>query len=304
MVQKKTLSDRIWKTANYTVLCLLAFTCVYPFFYFLVLSFNDGKDALRGGIYLWPRMFTFDNYLKAFNHPDILNAMWITVTRTAIVTVTALFLCALLAYALTFKSLPGRKALTFFFYFTTLFGGGLIPTYILYRQIGIMSTYWVLIFPSLYSVWNTLIMRAFFSGLPDSIAESARIDGAGELRIFIRLILPLSLPVLATVGLYIGVGCWNDWFTGQYFIMMRPKLLPAATLLNRLLQETSVAMSKAGDSGASLQLTDEMHQSMSNVTTESLRMTFVIIIVTPIMCIYPFLQKYFVKGALLGSLKG
>lgn len=190
-----------------------------------------------------------------------------------------------------------------FFYFTTLFGGGLIPTYVLYRQMGILSTYWVLILPSLYSVWNTFILRTFFQGLPDSIAESARIDGATETRIFFSLLLPLSKPVLATVALYIGVGIWNDWFTGEYFILMRDEIQPAATMLNKLLAQSNFS-APGGASDLVPGQGSSIFANTTTTTTESLRMAFIIITIFPIMCVYPFLQKYFVKGALVGSVKG
>lgn len=163
----------------------------------------------------------------------------------------------------------------------------------------------MLILPSV-GVWNALVMRSFFNGIPVDIAESARMDGAREFRILLQLILPLSMPVITIISLYIRVGAWNDWFAGQYFIMMKPHLTPAATLLNQLLSQTNYAMSTVtSETGSGLTTRgSEYYQAASKVTTESLRMAFMVIIVLPIMCIYPFLQKYFVKGALVGSLKG
>lgn len=297
---------RISRALILTMLVLFCMSIVFPFYYILTISFNEGADSLKGGIFLWPRAPTLDNYKEAFQHPTLLNSMWITLSRTTIVTSVSLFLMSLLAYGLTFRNIPGRKTMVFYFYFTTLFGGGLIPTYILYRDLGILNTYLVLILPSLYSVWNMLIMRSFFAGIPEEMAESARIDGAREFRILVQLIYPVSLPVMVTVGLYVGVGAWNDWFTGQYFIMMKPHLTPAATLLNQLLSQTNHATSAvATDAGSSLAARgSEFYQQASKVTTESLRMAFVILIMVPIMCVYPFLQKHFVKGAMVGSLKG
>lgn len=303
---RERLSSRLSRAAILAFLALFCVTILFPFYYVLVISFNEGTDTLRGGVVLWPRAFTLDNYTEALQHPTLLNSIWITVSRTAIVTSASLFLMSLLAYGLTFPNLPGRKALVFYFYFTTLFGGGLIPTYILYRQLKILNTYWVLILPGLYSVWNMLIMRSFFGTIPAEMAESARIDGAREVRILFQLVLPVSLPVMVTVGLYVGVGAWNDWFTGQYFIMMKPHLTPAATLLNQLLTQTNItttAVTTETGSAMAGRSSDFFHQA-SKVTTESLRMAFVILIMVPIMCVYPFLQKHFVKGAMVGSLKG
>lgn len=304
MIQKLTARDYICKILNYVLLTLLALSIIFPFWYILVLSFNQGNDTLtNGALMIWPRHFTWENYQKAFQYKTMVSSMLITVSRTLIVTGAGLILQSMLGYALTFKTLPGHGWISMFFYFTTLFGGGLIPTYILYRQIGILSTYWVLILPSLYSVWNTFILRTFFQGIPDAIGESARIDGANELTIFFRLMLPLSKAALATVALYIGVGVWNDWFTGQYFILMNDEIQPAATMLNKLLAQSNFTNSAATNdlvAGAG----SSVFTSDTTTTTESLRMAFVIITITPIMCVYPFLQKYFVKGALIGSVKG
>lgn len=304
MIERKMARDYVCKALNYLLLTLLALSIVFPLYYIIVLSFNEGQNTLSSGsLMLFPRVFTLENYAEAFQYRTMVTSMLITLSRTLIVTGAGLILQAMLAYALTFKTLPGRHWISMFFYFTTLFGGGLIPTYILYRQMKILSTYWVLILPSLYSVWNTFIMRTFFQSIPDSIAESARIDGATEVRIFFILLLPLSKPVLATVALYIGVGVWNDWFTGEYFILMRDEIQPAATMLNKLL-----AQSNFNASGSASDLIPGQNASLyvntTTTTTESLRMAFIIITIFPILCVYPFLQKYFVKGALVGSVKG
>lgn len=301
-VKRLTAADRIYIGLNYTVLTLFCATALYPFIYFLALSFNDGYDAMKGGIYFWPRIFTMENYNKAFNNPLIVNSFIISIARTALVTVLSVLLTALLAYALSRKGLPGRKYIVFFFFFTTLFGGGLIPTFILYRQLHILNTFWVLVIPSIYNFFNAIVMKTFFDGIPASLSESARIDGASELSIFSRIILPLSMPVLATIALFVGVGCWNDWFTGQFFIQNQ-KLQPAATFLNRMISEASFQTMTQGSSSNANQNISEAQMQLRGVTPEAMRMTFVIIITTPIICIYPFLQKYFVKGVLVGSLK-
>ncbi|NLY17596.1 MAG: carbohydrate ABC transporter permease [Clostridiaceae bacterium] len=301
-VRKLTVSDRIYMAINYTILAIFALSALYPFIYFLALSFNDGYDAMRGGIYLFPREFTLDNYKRAFSHPQMMNAFGISIMRTVIVTVSSVILCAMMAYGLTKKGLPGRKYIIFFFFFTTLFGGGLIPTFILYRQIGIYNTFWVMVIPHLYSFFNAVVIRTFFMGIPASLPESATIDGASELDIFFRIMLPLSMPVLATIALFIGVGNWNDWFTGQFFIQ-NAKLKPAATFLNQMISEASYETLVGKGDGSQIVQINQDQMRLKGLTPESLRMTFVIIITVPIVCVYPFLQKYFVKGVLLGSLK-
>lgn len=302
VVIRRTAADRIYMALNYSLLLLFCVTALYPFIYFLALSFNDGYDAMKGGIYLFPRVFTLQNYAKAFHNPLILNAFFISISRTFLVTTFSVFLTALLAYALSRKGLPGRKYIVFFFFFTTLFSGGLIPTFILYRQLHILNTFWVLVLPSLYNFFNAIIMKTFFDGIPVALSDSARIDGASELSIFSRIILPLSMPVLATIALFVGVGCWNDWFTGQFFIQ-NEHLQPAATFLNRMISEASFQSMTASSGGSSIKNMNQAQMQLRGVTPEALRMTFVIIITLPIICVYPFLQKYFVKGALVGSLK-
>jgi putative aldouronate transport system permease protein len=303
-VHKDTIGDRILITINYTLLTLLGISTVYPFIYFLILSFNDGFDALKGGIYLWPRAFTLDNYRKAFEHPLILNSFKITLSRTVIGTILSVLLTAMLAYGISKRRLPGRKALIFFFFFTTLFNGGLIPRFVLYRQIRLYNNFWVYVLPGIYSFYNAIVMKTFFDGIPDSLSEAAEIDGCSELGIFFKVILPLSVPVLATIALFNGVGHWNDWFTGSFFTS-KEELMPAATLLNKLLTEATFESSTgaAGAGGDTLNINHALMQAKSAVTPESLRMTFLIIITTPIICVYPFLQKYFVKGVMVGSLK-
>jgi putative aldouronate transport system permease protein len=300
---RKTPADRMYQMLFYAILAVLAFSTLYPFIYFFALSFNDGRDALKGGIYFFPRMFSLENYKRAFEYPNMVESFMITITRTVSVTVVSVFLTALMAYAFTIKTLPFRRQLRFFFYFTTLVSGGLIPTFILYRQLKIFNTFWVLFLPMLFSFWNTLIMRAYFNGIPASLSESARIDGASELRIFLWIIIPLSLPVMATISLYNGVGAWNDWFTGAFFISTN-SLRPAATRLQQIIAEASFESSQIA-SGANTQNVNEALQStrLTGATPESLRMAFIIITITPIICVYPFLQKYFVKGVMVGSIK-
>ena len=289
-VRKLTASDRIYGFINYTILIIFSLTALYPFIYFLALSFNDGYDAMKGGIYLFPREFTLENYKKAFSHPQIMNAFGISIMRTVIVTISSVILCAMMAYALSKKGLPGRKYIIFFFFFTTLFGGGLIPTFILFRQIGIYDTFWVMVIPHLYSFFNAVIIRTFFMGIPASLPESATIDGASELDIFFKIMFPLSMPVLATIGLFIGVGNWNDWFTGQFYIQ-KAELKPAATFLNQMISEASFESMTARSDGSQIIQMNEEQMKLRGITPEALRMTFVMIITVPIICVYPFLLK-------------
>ncbi len=291
------------QSLNYTLLFLLAIVTLYPFWYSLILSFNNGMDTLKGGIYFLPRMFTFENYAKALSHPLISSAFVISISRTVLSVILACFFTALMAYALTKRDLPGRSALIFYFYFTTLFSGGLIPTYIMYRQLGLLNNFWIYVIPGIYSFFNAIILRTFFYSIPESLHESARLDGCSELGIFFRIMLPLSIPAMATIALFVGVGNWNDWFTGAYFVSRRRDLYPAATLLNDLLSQALFENSMSS-TGQKSQINEMLQGTRSQTTTpESLKMAFLIILTLPIICVYPFLQKYFVKGVMLGSIK-
>lgn len=300
---KKSKSYYIGQVINYTLLTLLGFITLYPFWYCLILAFNDGSDALAGGIYFFPRVFTLDNFAKAFQNPLIWSSFQISVMRTVLSVVFSCFFTGLMAYAMTKRDLPGRSPLIFFFYFTTLFSGGLIPTYITFRQLGLLNNFWVYVIPGIYNFFNAIILRTFFYSIPGELQESARIDGCSEMGIFLRIMVPLSIPAIATIALFVGVANWNDWFTGAYFVPSRREIYPAATLLNDLLSQASFETSVDTTSGKT-NINEALMLSISQSTTpESLKMAFVIILTTPIMCVYPFLQKYFVKGIMLGAIK-
>ncbi|MHA6480774.1 carbohydrate ABC transporter permease [Paenibacillus sp. strain BS8-2] len=287
---------------NYSLLGLFAFCTLYPFLYVIVYSLNDGMDAMKGGLYFWPREFTINNYVELFKDSTIINAYKITIYRTVLGTLLHIVLNMLFGYALAKKSLPGRNFITFFIFIPTLFGGGLIPFFILLRDLNLLNTFWVYIVPSLYSFFHIIIIRTFLQQLPPELEESARIDGCGDLKIFVSIILPLSMPVLAVISIFIGVGHWNDWFTGRYFITDKD-LMPVQTLLQDLLTQSDALMNaaKSIEKGAA---TSQYNMGSAKVTVESLKMAVLVVSTVPILLIYPFFQKHFVKGALLGSVKG
>lgn len=289
-------SQKVFRVFNTIFLSLFGFVTLYPFWYVLVASFNTGRDFARGGVYFFPREFTLQNYEMAFKDDRIFSAMGITVWRTVIGVAIGLVFTALLAYALCIKTLPGRTFFTFFFYITTIVGGGMIPYYILLRDLGLTKSIWLYVLPGIFSFYNFVLLRTNFSTIPDEIRESAQIDGAGDGRILFQFYLPLSLPILATLALFIGVGHWNDWFTGAYY-QSNTELYPAATLLQVLLKEAT--------SQSTIQVGQETQLgSMQEYTSQSLQMAFVMILTMPIVVVYPFLQRYYVKGVMVGSVKG
>jgi putative aldouronate transport system permease protein len=280
---------------DYIFLTAFGFITLYPFWYVLVASLNTGRDFVKGGVFFWPREFTLENFTHALEDQRIFASLSVSVVRTVIGVALGLFFTALIAYALSVRTLPGRTFFTFFFYFTTIFSGGMIPYYMLLRDLGLTKSILLYIIPSIYSFFNFLLLRTNFDSIPLELRESAQLDGAGEARILFQIYLPLSKAILATLALFIGVGHWNDWFTGAYY-QSRTELFPAATLLQKLLREAAPSTIKLG------QETDL--SSMTSYTNQSLQMAFVMILTMPIVVIYPFLQNYFVKGVMIGSVKG
>ncbi|MBM7564788.1 carbohydrate ABC transporter permease [Paenibacillus sacheonensis] len=286
---------------NYTVLALLGFSMIYPFIYILVYSLNDGKDSMMGALYFFPRKFTFDNYSQVFDNPKIWAAYKITLMRTLLGTFLSVLLSTLMAYALSKKTLPGRTFFTFYIFLPTIFSAGFIPYFITLQKLHLINTFWVYVIPSLFSFMHIVIIRTFLQGIPEELEESARIDGYGDFQIFTRIILPLSGPVLATIGLFVGVAHWNDWFTGAYYVSNKD-LIPVQTMLQQMLTEAE-ALSNAAQQ-ASQNGGQTINVNGAGSTPESLRMALLVIAVFPILCVYPFLQRFFVKGTMIGSVKG
>lgn len=300
---KKSTSYKIVLFFIYCALIFLGIITLYPFWYAVVAAFNEGKDSLAGGVYFWPRSFTMENIARAFQNPLLFNSIQISIFRTVLSIVLSVFFTSLMAYAFTKKDLPGRTVLLFFFYFTTLFSGGLIPTFILYRQIGFLNNFWVYVIPGIFSFYNMIILRTAFYSVPASLSESARIDGCSEFRIFMQIIIPLSLPTFATIALFVGIANWNDWFTGAYFVSSNRERWTAATLLNSIVAAASFE-SSSGSAGEQANINNALMQIQSQTATpESLKMAFMVILTAPILAVYPFVQKYFVKGVMIGSIK-
>lgn len=291
----------LFSTLNYIILALIGFSMIYPFIYILVYSLNDGNDSMQGALYFWPRQFSLDNYAQVFHNPRIWQAYKITLLRTLLGTFLHVLLCTLMAYALAKKTLPGRTFFTFYIFLPTIFSAGFIPYFITLQKLHLINTFWVYIIPMLFNFMHIVIIRTFLQGIPEELDESARIDGYGDFTIFLKIILPLSGPVLATISLFIGVAHWNDWFAGAYYVSNK-NLVPVQTLLQQMLTEAealSNSMQRAAQQGG-----QTISVNPAGSTPESLRMALLVITVFPILCIYPFLQKYFVKGVLLGSVKG
>jgi putative aldouronate transport system permease protein len=293
---KTSLWEKTLQAIIYIILIALCLIILLPCINVLALSFNDGKDAAKGGIYFWTRIFTLDNYKEVFSDGSIMKAYTITIARTAIGTLASLFITSLAAFSLKNPGLPGRKLITILITFTMLFSGGMIPTYIQFNKLHLLNSFWVYIVPSLVSVTYLLMMRTFFESVPDSLEESAKLDGCGYFKIYAKIMMPLSKPVIAVISLYTAVNHWNDWFSGAFY-MKSSEMWPVQTVLQQML---SRAM-------ASQQITtaaQAIAHNANTVTSDSLKMAAVVVTTVPILCVYPFAQKYFAKGAMIGAVKG
>ncbi|WP_274364263.1 carbohydrate ABC transporter permease [Paenibacillus thermotolerans] len=294
-----SIGDRVMLVVIYIALALLAFTTFYPFWNAAVISLNAGSDTALGGITFWPRAFTWENYQVVFEDKRLLNGFYISVLRTIVGTVSSIIVTAVFAYGLSRSELMGKKFYMVVCIITMYFSGGLIPTFLLIRELHLMNTFAVFIIPSLVSVWNMIIFRTFFKELPAGLEESAKMDGCGNWGTFFRIVLPLSGPVIATLALFTAVYHWNDWFLPSIYIT-NEKLLPIQTMLKQILNSNIVSEQMSNlDSAAQGKL-----GAMQTITSKSLSMATMMVATIPIILVYPFVQKYFVKGVLVGSLKG
>jgi putative aldouronate transport system permease protein len=291
---KITKGEQTFSIFNYIFFTIFSLAMIYPFWYSLVISLNNGMDSMRGGIYLWPRIFTLDNYHAVLTDSGLARSYVVTVARTLIGTLLSTFITGIYAYALSKKWLLGRKAFLYFAIATMFFSGGLIPTYILYKNLHLTDNFLVYIIPSLISVWNMIIMKTFFEGLPESIEESAKIDGYNDIQIFLWIIIPCSAPVFAAIALFSGVWHWNSWFD-SYIFVNKESLKTTQVIL----------MSIINQSGANDVTTNanRMRSGTQTITPKAVQAATMIVTVLPILFIYPFLQRYFVSGIMLGSIK-
>jgi putative aldouronate transport system permease protein len=268
---------------------------VYPFINLLAISFNDGTDAVKGGIYFWPRQFSTSAYAMLFENDNMLEGLKWSVLRVIAGTVTSLFATGLLAYIVTIRHFSGRKFIRVVFFCTMYLSGGLIPTYLLIMNLGLGNTFWVYLLPGLFNVYYMLLMSSYFQNLPEAMFESARLDGASELGIYWRIVVPVSVPVFAAISIYLAVNHWNSWFDvvlynagGNYDTVQ--------VYLRRLLLEAEGLQ----------QIHDQLlvYQKYKDMSPVTLKAATTIVVVLPILMIYPFFQKYFIGGITIGSVKG
>ena len=292
--------DIVFPIVNGLILCVLMFVTLFPVINTVAISFNDGIDAVRGGIGLWPRVFSVEAYKSLLSDKLTYNAFGISVARTVITTVLNLFFTSMLAFALSRKEYIFRKFITLAVVLTMYVNAGLIPNFLLiHRTLKLSKTFWVYIIPTMFSCFNMIVIRTYIIGLPEALAESARIDGANDLRIFWQIIFPLCTPVLATVALFVAVGSWNQWFDTQLYCGSKKYLHTLQYLLKMKLATSMNTTNMANTSVDAL-----ANAGATKSTPVTVRCAITVVSALPILLVYPFLQRYFVTGMVLGGVKG
>jgi len=287
---------------NTCFLLFLSFITLYPFWNTIAVSFNDAMDTLRGGITFLPRKFSMFNYEVLFQTGDIIHAFFVTVARTAINLVTSVFFTAMIAFTLSRREFVLQKPFTFILILSMYINAGLIPTYFLIRSLGMVNSFWVYIVPGIVNAFNFIVMRTYMRTIPESVIESARIDGCGDFFIFARIILPLILPVLATIGLFVAVGAWNSWFDTMIYNSGRVNLHTLQYKLMEYLQSSQSRGRTASDAGA-VALAAAGGSRSGMITPMSIRAAITVVAAAPILFVYPFMQRYFVVGLNVGGVK-
>ena len=288
-------SSKTFYVICYVVVGLMALICLLPLLVIIGSSFTSENYIRFHGYTLIPREFNLDAYAKIFKNPlSVLNAYGVSILIMVVGTGCGLFLTVLTAYVLSRKDFKYRNGFSFFFYFTTLFNGGMVCTYIFYIQyLHLKDSLWALILPGMFNVFYLLIMRSFVQAIPSALIESAKIDGAGEYRIFFQIILPLLKSGMATIGLFLALGYWNDWYNAMLYINSSEKY-PLQYMLYNLLQQSQAMARMAAQAGI----------LVADMPSNSLKMAMAVVAIGPIILLYPFVQKYFVKGVTVGSVKG
>ena len=291
----RTPGEWVLDIVKVVFLAFVVVVTVYPFWNIFIISINDATDAIRGGLYFLPRKLSLSSYAEILGRSTFLASIKVSVGRTLIGTPIAVLVTAMLAYPLSRKDLVGRKFWNLLFVFTMYFFGGLVPYYMVLKGIHMLNTFWVFIFPMMMSVYNMILIRSYIESMPDSLFEAAKIDGANDLVVFVKMVIPLSKPILMTVALFVAINQWNSWFDA-YLYTSDQALKPMQSILVEILNQYQTGASTS--------------QAMSNakagvtVTPDSIRMAATMVATLPIIMVYPFVQKYFVKGIMLGAVKG
>lgn len=291
---KKSRGEKIFDVVVYAIAALFCVYCLYPFAIILGSSFETESNFALHGFPIIPKDFTLKAYKMVLGDSQIFKAYGVTIFTTVVGTLFSMFLTVTMAYPLSLKKVKFRNVITFFVYFTMLFGGGLVPSYLLIsKTLGMKDSIWVLIIPVAFGAWNMFLMRNFFNGLPIELSESAYIDGANDFQILSKIILPVSVPGIATISLFYALGYWNQWFNAMLY-MDSADLIPLQYLLMRMLRNVEAMKEMARTTGV----------SMGEIPTNSLRMATTVVAIGPIILLYPYVQKFFTSGLTVGAVKG
>lgn len=293
-MEKRTWVDRIFDTGNYMVLLLIGIVMFFPFLYIFSYSLSE-PEKLSQGLLLWPAGLTLNAYIRAFQDPAIFSSILVSVGRTLLGPAVMIFVTSMAAYCITREDLIGVKFWRRFFVFTMYFSSGMIPLYILIVNLNLTQSFWVYILPMAVSIFNMILIKTYIESLPESLQEAAEVDGANDLTIYWRIIFPLTVPVVAAVVLFTAVQQWNSFIDTQLYNAMNPELFTLQYVLYQTLSNANNASMMQGGS---------LGTNANTVTPEGLKMAITMITVLPIMLVYPFLQRYFIKGLLVGSVKG
>lgn len=292
---RNTKGEKIGSLVNGFILFLLILITVYPFWHVLMYSISDSQAASRGGLFFLPRKIDFIGYELVLQQPQIYIAYWNTIARTVVGTLISMILTVTLAYPLSLPRMRGRNFLCLAIFFTMLFSGGMIPTYLLVSDLHMVNTFWALVVPGAVNAYNMFIMRNYFQSIPASLEEAARIDGANPIKVLFRIILPMSAPTLAAVGMFYGISNWNSYMDGVLYINGNDLQILQVYLRN---------LFSAAGSAAVLSGVQSSSSDAGKVTEETLKMVTIAISVIPILVVYPYLQKYYTKGVTVGAVKG
>lgn len=288
------MKENIYQYFIGTILFMLAFTMLFPFLYIVAVSFTDSTAFHTSSIRLMPEKFSLDAYIVILSGSGFINALKSTLFLTLVGTPIAVLVSCAMAYMLSKRTLPGRKIMLNLVVFTLLFGPGLMPNYLLIKELNLLDSLWALILPGVANAWTLLVMKSFFQSIPSEVEESARIDGCSDMGVFFRIVLPLSKPMLAAFTLFAGVGFWNTYFSAILYITDSTKW-PLQVFLQQVVMSTNIGEFVGSSVMASLE---------NNVPSEVLKMAAVVVVTAPVIIVYPFLQKYFAKGVMIGSIKG
>lgn len=291
--------DIAFDSINYLILIFIGLITLYPFLHVLAISLNDGMDSIKGGIGIVPRVLSVASYRMIFEHPQLLSAVGMSLARTVVGLTISMTFTTMLAYVLTKRYLVGYKFFNTIFVMAMFLGAGLIPTFMNYKSLHLNNTFWVYVIPGAVNIWNMTLLRNSFDTLPDSLEESARLDGANDFQIFYRIVLPLSGPILATISLFVAVQQWNAWQDTLYYTS-NDSLVTLQYLLMTVIKQAEAGQMAAQRLHGLPTIAKRLGQ---NVTPDSVKMAITMVATVPILCVYPFVQKYFVKGVMVGAIK-